>query len=368
MLKRYAVALSFALVKSVPPAFGDEAAAMQKLEILSRFEIPKAAAQAGAMDARWASKDSIYLGYRTLGVFEVEVGKQLREVREVFPPGSRGGAATIQNVFNVAATDDYVLAWSVANEVGWRETSSESQVHVKRMLGWFDDMDVSGDKVAILGYPGVQDFGDSDFAYLWIGDLSDELTQWRPIRELSVPTAGHARKAFGRLLGSLRFLPNGDLIVVPFVKPGVFLHSQAGKVKASWTPEQLEGSLRGDLGLKTAAEPTNELSIMETAPPKSGDEVLKHLESLRIVILDVVPVGKKPGVLVRYGAGASTGFYLGVLADEIQWYKLPLQSHPATARIRADALEKGDKLVVLATGRGAPDEGTKAQIYVLRLP
>ncbi|MEO7795942.1 MAG: hypothetical protein ABIV06_14335 [Thermoanaerobaculia bacterium] len=342
---------------------------LQGLDLFNRLEVPEMPLGSTPRDIRWATGDSVFITFERDGVIEFDVGEQLSRKRELFPPRHNVGGKSIQNLNNLASSAKYLVAFGFGNEVGWRELDSTSEIQLKHVdRHYFDDVDVQGDKVAILGYPGGEYSTEGENAYLWLGDLRSELSQWRPLRELSLPAPANARGTFSRHLGSLRFMHNGDLLVVPVVKPGVFRHAQSGKLKAFWSPEELESSLLAALGGSEPRLEKQEKPLSMTEATSDPEKIRSHVESLRMVIEDVLPLGKRSAVLVRYRTASSSGFYLGVLGAETHWFKVPIGKHPASVRVRADYLPQTDRIVLLVTDRSLPTEGTDRRVYVVRAP
>jgi hypothetical protein len=339
-----------------------------QLRLLSKHDIPNATDQATARDVRWASDGSLFLAYNRIGVFEFEIDEELKLVEEVFPPRTRAGSSSVRNLWNFASSKGFLLGAGLARDAGWRRVEKDSPISLWSVDGVLEDVDLEGEKVALLGHPGLVKFRESGFAFLWLGSLDSELSEWRPLKALSLPSSDHARATFSRAMGSLRFMPNGDLLAVPVVEPGVHLYSQSGKLESSWLPSELEASLLDARGDNPKAASEADAVIPATVAASKMADVNAHLESVRMVIEDVIPVGKSPALIARYRGGADAAFYLALLREPIEWYRLPFSDHPATVRVRADVLDRKGKLVALVTDRGTPSESTKAAIYVIELP
>lgn len=361
-----------AFFTAIPLLAEGDAPKVETLELVTKFDLPTLPPSgAGARDVRWASKESVYLAYGIGGAFEFDLRGELVQEREMFPPGNRSGATIIKNLWSIAADKDTIIGHSPSQYLGWRKTSAESTIQLKQMHAVLEDLDVQGDRVVLLGHPGGELFEKNDWAFLWMGTLTSDLTEWRALG-LKLNSPNHARIAFNRRLGSARFLSNGNVIVVPVVRPGAILFSSSGKELSSWSLLEIENSLRKANGvdlLDESAPPDS--SASETVTERDLEKIAADLESRRLIIEDVVPLAKKAGLLVRSRAVTPPRYYLGVLSDDIQWYELPIKVKPATVLLRGDALEKEGKLAVLVTDRWKAPESSSAtdpNLYIIELP
>lgn len=348
----------------------DSAPTVQTLELLSKFEIPAAPMPAStARDIRWASDSTLYLAFGSAGVGEFEIGEELTLKKEIFAPRNREGAKTIKNLWNLAVSKDHIVGFSATGDIVRRKTSSESEMQLASLQGFLEAMDVDGDKIFLLGQPGWPKFKESGWSFLWTATIGSGLTDWKAIGDLQLATSEDARPLMNRALGSLRLLSNGDILVVPVVKPGVFLYSSSGKMTNSWTQSELESSLVGALGLAaTEGVLPEEGRFSGSDIAVDAEQINGELQKRRLIVEDVVPIGKKPGIVVRYRSPDHTGFYLAVLSSETTWYKLPMKAHPATVRVRSDALPRKGKLALLVSDRGKPSDGTDGRIYIVNMP
>lgn len=346
------------------------ASAVPVLELVSNFDIPPALmAGSTARDLRWKSDNTLLIAFGSAGAAEFELGEELTLKSEVFPPRNRDGAKTIKNLWNLAISSDAILGFNSTGDVAWQAVGSESETQVKPLRGFLEAMDISGDRVVLLGQPGWPEFEKSGWSFLWTASIGSGLTDWRALGDLKLTSSKEANPLMNRMLGSLRILPNGSFVVAPVVRPGVFHYESSGKLKESWTYAEIEATLLRALGHDVRAEAIDHegaFSTNDVAP--DADSVNAELGRRRLIVEDVLPAGKEPAVVVRYHSGKSTGFYLGVLSSEPAWYQLPLREHPASVRVRSDSLQRKHKLALLVSDRGKPSAETKGQIYILELP
>lgn len=342
--------------------------AIQELELLGSWKIAKEASN--PRDLRWASDDSIYLGFELGGVTERRLTEGLPVHRVIIR--SRSEAPDVPAILNIATTSSSLQAWAENDAAMWidRNSTTPDQAHTKRLRGYFDDIDVRGDTVALLGYPTVRHLVESEQSFLWLGDLRSDLEQWRPLAALredrgelaSTPAVG----TMGLRLGSLRFLSNGDLLVVPAIKPGVFRFSQSGKLRTHWSQRELEASLLEALGNELDPAATASPMALEARPP-SWESGSKYIASQLFNIEDVVPIRDGGAIIVRHGTGKNGAYYLGLLKSVPEWFRLPVRVQSTTDRIRSDFSKANQKLAILVTNRAGKVED-ESTLYLVSEP
>lgn len=336
---------------------------VESLELLERLAVPEKGSS--SRDVRWSGPNSLFLGYEMDGVGEYRVDGGLVLEREIFPPYS---ATSRMLVWNLAVSASDLHVWSVAHRAAWVPLSGSepSQITAKAIRGYFDDIDVHGDVVALLGYPNIEQFVESGRSYLWLGDLRSELSQWRPLfRRLQAADTPEVKGALAQFYGSIRFLPNGEILVSPGFQPYVYRVTRAGKEKESWSLAELESSLLRALGGDHGKSDLTELALGERASTRADSK--RYLASQRMIVEDVLPLGKTPALLVRYRSSQGVGFYLGVLGPEVSWFELVLGDHPSSVRLRADHQPSSGKLAILATDRNQVEVSSQV-VYVFREP
>jgi hypothetical protein len=337
---------------------------VEDLELLGRWEVPGA-----ATDVRWAGRDSVLLATSGEGVAERRMVEELPVVRNVFPRDWKLGRWV--EPINLAASGSRLLLTNVDDRLAWMDTSAPDAAppEVRKRRGYFDDADVRGDTVVLLGYPTAQLFGENDQAFLWLGDLRDRLERWTALTALRedrgdlYTTPGIATMRLR--LGSVRILDDGDLLVVPGFKPGVHRFSPSGKQRAYWSPEELEASLFDAVGLErpeTAGEP-----LPLAAGPQRTEWDSRFLASQRFVIEDAISLGDEGAIVVRHGSGKGARYFLGVLGAEVRWYGLPVKARESIDRIRADYSQVRDRLVVLIGPRPGRRDGA-SDLFLVAAP
>jgi hypothetical protein len=336
---------------------------VEALPLIEKFAVPER--ESSPRDVRWSGSNSLFIGYEMDGVAEYRISEELVHERDAFPKQSGGDRILI---WNLALSNSDLHVWSVANRAAWvpLPAALPSEITSKSIRGYFDDVDVRGDVVALLGYPNLEQFEESGRSYLWLGDLRSELAQWRPVsRSIQAAKGGPAKGALAQFYGSARFLHNGDILVFPGFQDRVIRVSQAGKEKASWSLSELETSLLAALG---GEHLKSDLPVQSLAESTSTREKSKlYLESQRLIVEDVLPIGKQPAILVRYRSREKATFFLAVLGPELIWFEVGLGNHPASVRLRADHHAGKGRIAVLATDRNQVEESSRV-LYLFDEP
>jgi hypothetical protein len=355
-MSRVRLILLLSLALALPAAGNDAAGhdadkeAPRLLEVEHRFALPDGAV---VHDVRWASDDTVYVADYYRGVYEVELEEGLPETRAITPPsarmGVRGGA------FHLAVADGDLLLASIIN-LASRPIDAAPEVleagALKRQRGYFQDIDLSGDEIVILGIPDLPTYKQERGCFVWRGELSEQLDEWACLlgsEEVAEDYGVLRRSEYA--VGSLRFLPRGGFVAVPNFLPEVVLFSPSGSVKRRWTTEEIFG--------------------LRDQPDWEAGTMVEEWESLlavRTVIDEVLPLRRGPGLLVRTPTSGAAEWRLGVLEDDVRWYGVPVAPH-GSARLRGDVDEKG-RIVVVTVPRSMHEAAaiSSAELLVLRLP
>lgn len=324
----------------------------RELRVVQPFELPIEGES--ILDVRWAGKDSVYLLYGEGGVDELELREGLPRVREVLPDPDVLG---LGRLLNLATSSEWVLASPIGSGFAWRKarsTGGSFDVRTKPLHGLFQDVDVHGDRVVVLGVASMEAWRREEGGIVWLGELDEDLDRWRAVvvrDEVAEDTdLFHTREA---ALGSIRFLDDGSLLVAPSFLPEVLHISSTGKVKDVWTEEELFAD-RGD--------------EVDAKPQGEGGDVGEHQLARMAgsgVIDEVLPLPRAPAIIARE-AGRAGRWRLGVLGPEVQWYDIPVPRTGARARLRGDADDEG-RIVLAASGRGVAEGFRISQTEILVL-
>lgn len=225
--------------------------------------------------------------------------------------------------------------------------------------GWFYDIDLDGNSVALLGFPTVGHLRDG-MCYLWRGDLGSKLGEWSSQglcdpEHRSDPEASLGYQVRGTRLGGVRFLPNGDLLVAAPFTDGV-QRIRAGKVQDHWTLGALRASLALARGKAANTNNHSEGGDPEKEPGPSlhnrPQDLLAYRASLRFRIDEVLVHRKQPAAIVHV-KGDQKPWKLVVLGAELAWYDLPLAAVREGQVLRADSDKRGRIAVLPVDHYGA---------------
>lgn len=350
-----------------PPSAGPEEEKTAALEVVGRYRFGDPAP--AAIDVRWASKSSIFVLDARRGVVEHELEEGLPPAREVLPGGDQ--VKGIRRLVSMGASGQRVAAASSTRTMLWNAEGGGApgrtfEIH-SGQPGSVADIDLDGDTLALLGWAPLEEGTEIEpDAPVWIGSLARGLEGMRPLLRDSKAVPGSddlARMGFAihSDAGSLRFTPEGDLLVFVGHRPVLQRVTSAGKVKAEW--DLIAAGVFG--GASLFAEGMYEST--------SGHEGHTAWMGKGTIVDDIVVFGKStPGLLVRKPAEGKIQRRLAVLEGEaVTWYSLPVGTSAERVRLRADAAKNGD-LVVLVTDRAAgaveAEKHPDLEVLVLRQP
>jgi hypothetical protein len=335
------------------PARAEQEQALPALKVVQRFAVPP---DANITDARWSGRDSVYLLYFGYGVAEVKLAEGLPESRRVVPVQSKPG---IREILHLAASKDWLAVASVGNVACAPADDHDpaANLQVRNKLGHFQDLDVRGDTALLLGVPDGETFKRSGWeGVLWRADLSKGLDAWEVLyrSEAVAKDPGVLGNKLGVAMGSVRFLRNGDFVAAPNFLPGVLLFSSAGKLKKTWSPEELWGE-----GKEMVSEERGRIE----------EATFGSFLAAERVIDEVLALPEGPAIVVREPTGRGARWRLGVLGPEVQWYEIPVGHLSSAARLRGDADDKG-RIVLVGGARELYDAArvAKSEVLVLELP
>jgi hypothetical protein len=352
MSKGWLLAAVLALSSSPTSPKETPSVAPPRLVVLGRYAVPS---EMSPTDLRWASKDSIYLADANEGVSELRLQPGLPVIRKATGTAKEMGSV---GIVHLATSSETMVFSHVGVFLGWQPidaSASGSRPKRKEKSGHYQDVDVRGDEVILLGFPDLKTYMDrpagSGAGLIWKSSLSDGLKTW----ELIYTSDAVARKG-GTLsnwlfLGSIRFLKDGKFVVAPNFEPGVLLFNASGSLRRTWTPEEIWGE-------GGSAE-----------VPDQDSRKLKSVAASRHLIEEVLPLAEGPAIVVRDSGGSGTRWRLGVLGDEIAWYDIPVSGVDRIARLRGDVDEHG-RIVLVGAQRELYEEArlSKSEVIVLSLP
>ena len=313
-------------------AIATHAAAGISLRVVSKTTLP---IESVARDVRWACPAVVYLGLGKKGVIQTRVDAPAR-FTVVIPAANRGGYPISGRV---AVAQKYLVVASPLGGFGWVSTDQTSAAKLgQKGLLTVMDIDARGDVVAVLGADSGDVYGLArDGAIAWTGSLSENMTNMRPFMwGRSKPGGKDMARCSILEAGAIRFMPDGTVVVVPGVEPGVYRYDDRGKLVQTWET--------GSLGILDNCDISDDdLKIVA----RDFERRIEWLAS-RVIVDDVIPLRSGPALLLRRVEGGATKWNLVTLPfkGRMQRVSLPLTLPTPRGHIRGDV--RGDQLVLLA--------------------
>jgi hypothetical protein len=178
-------------------------------------------------------------------------------------------------------------------------------------ISFFEDIDLHGDRLAILGLMRSDTGMSPDGAVAWVGSIGPRDVDLQPVH---YSAAGKGARPFdacsGFAAGKVRFLDDGRLLVVPGAEPGIFLYSTEGKLERTWDTVSLGLDLRCDFDDDT-------LLHFNSDVPARLEYIARFL-----TVDEALPTSPDPSLLLRR-----------VDADETRWHMVLLHEDGSTTRI-----------------------------------
>ncbi len=327
--------------------------------VVSDIDLPPAFEWAS--DVRWASDNSVYLGVSVVGAFEISLDPAGPPPKEMIPGRSKPGGFWASQ--KLAASSSYLVAAGPALVLTWRRL--EDPTREEEPFDNIQAIDLQGSRFAIVGGQRDKDgkggYG-SDGAIAWIGTLDKKLADLRPIlydvKGPGVPTMNRCGSA---PLGAVRFLPDGSLVVIPGVQPGVNLYDASGKLVRTWDTPTL-GVDTDCLGL------TEEQWRYFWGHPQERQVWLNQHR----MVDTVLPFQEGPGLVVRRVEEGRTRWELKLLrlGGTVETYGIPIEGSNEFFNLEGD-LRAGKIVFILHEALfygGGKDHPTPPRLIVASPP
>ncbi|MEM7586936.1 MAG: hypothetical protein AAF560_26330 [Acidobacteriota bacterium] len=294
-----------------------------------------------ATDVRWAEAGSAYLAVMGVGGVALPLSSDAARWKPVTPDGR--GSGEIYQTSRIGVSSEYIAVASGIFTVGWKARAGDEkgndpgELDGMGLFEMIEDLDVSGDRLAILGTRrGDRNLISPDGAIAWTASMPEELGDLEPVLfSLAGSGARPVDSCGGFEIGALRFLPDGHLAVAPGAEPGVYLYDPEGKLAWTWETEPLGLDLRCDFD--------DDQRALLSANPLARWSWLQQFRNID----DILPLPDGPGLLIRTVTPAGARWQLTALRRDrpAQTVDLPLTSPAPTARLRADL--EGDRAIFL---------------------
>lgn len=286
-----------------------------------------------ARDVRWAGASEVYVSTGKEGVVRTRVDTTARGT-PVMPSSER--EFVLSGL--VAVGQNHVVAGSPMGAVGWIPLTGRARTVGQKGLLAVMDIDARADSAAILGADGgpVQGLA-RDGTIAWVGSLSKNMSDLRPLMKgRSKPGGKDMARCSILETGAIRYMPDGSLIVVPGVEPGVHRYSASGKLMQTWDTEPL--GIVDDCWIA-------ESDLMLIA--RDFGERIKWYAS-RVILDEILPLPGGPALLLRRVEKGVTKWDVVTLPyrGKSERVALPLTLPTPRGHVRGDI--RGNQLVLLA--------------------
>ncbi|HYH09078.1 MAG TPA: hypothetical protein VEK11_18665 [Thermoanaerobaculia bacterium] len=321
---------TFLLLASLTLTFAANAA--MTFRVVSTTALPEGVI---ARDVRWASDTEVFVGTGKRGVVRTRVDSTAHP-HLVVAGAERGGGPTVI-AGRLGLAQNHILFASGMGMVGWSPLAGTTRKVEQKGLVALMDVDARGDTAAILGadsgpVQGLQREG----TILWIGSLSKNLANLRPIMKgRSKPGGKDMARCSILETGALRYMPDGSLVVIPGVEPGVYRYDANGKLMQTWDTDPL--GIVDDCWI-----PESDLLLVA----RDFGERIKWYAS-RVTLDEILPTANGPAVVLRRVEKGVTKWDLVTLPykGRSERIALPVTMPTPRAHVRGDI--RGNRLVLL---------------------
>lgn len=330
-----------------------------RLELDHRAFLPTSLAKAA--DIRFADALTIVVSAREVGVARVtHDGRGFGEPTVLLREGGAGGVVMAEHL---GLSRDYVAVASPLSQLVW---TSRGRGDARGALGtwdtpdrapisFFEDIDLHGERLAILGLMRSETGMSRDGAIAWLGELGAPAVELRPF---AYAKAGPGARPFdvcaAFAIGKVRFLKNGTLLLVPGAESGAYLYSAKGELVRAWDTRELGVGVDCDLD--------------DEALIRFGSDVRARLEYVNkhVTVDEILPTHLGPALLLRTVDRTGTRWKLAVLGDDGSMLQVdvPLTSASRNSHLRGDVLEER-VILLLNEFLAAPGED-RAELIELR--
>lgn len=303
-------------------------------------------------DVRWSGDQEVLLSAVREGVLRLSTAYADAEP-EIFVAGG-----TWTGPKDMGLSERFLAASIDFGALGWMDRKLGRPNPEVAPLNLIGDLDVYGDRLALLGTQRGEDGRWAPEGGLaFVGSLSRNLEDLHAIA-FSAGGPGSLTMARCALFdtGSLRFLEDGRLVVVPGVEPGVFLYAPDGELLRTWASEPL--------GFHDDCEMDDETQRGLQADPA----VRNRWSHSRVLLEDVFDLGGQPALVLRYPEESGTSWEVVVLEEEgIRRIPFPVTTRSTKSFLRV--ARRGDRLAALIIERGhfLGDAEALPRLVVLRI-
>lgn len=354
--------LKFAVLVLLSTALATSASAVLSLVEIDRWTLPLKLA--GAADLRFEDGGTLLMSVRGVGVVRSSFSEgTFKSIDVLLPEGKTGGIVIPENL---GASEALLAVSAPMSQLVWVD---RSKVGVSGQLGawgtpdtapisFFEDIDVFGNKLAILGLMRSEHGMSPDGAVAWIGHLSKGEVTLEP---LAYSKAGKGARPFDACsvfaVGKVRFLADGRLLLVPGAEPGVYLYNSEGKLLRTWDTSSLGLNLRCDFD--------DEKLILFNSDVHARLDYINRFSTVD----EILPTEAGPAILIRWADERGTYWKMAVLGEDgvVEMMDVPVRSPSTRAHLRGDVL---DGKILLVLREFLPEKGKtreRAELIELRI-
>lgn len=285
-------------------------------------------------DVRWVGEDSIYVARSGEGTARLSlVPERTPEVSGTPLPGGHGARPRVHSMLGYSQGQLVVAApfFEIVLD------DAEGDPRYGPVFEGIEDVDIDHGRLAVLA-SRRDDEGIPEPTIAWLIDVDDDAKERSLVRSVDSREGPWPIDSCASYdMGAVRFLPDGNLVVVPGVEPDVYLFSSEGRLLRTWPTEPLDLADDCDMSRKQVEH----LALVE-------EERWKWLNRRRTVD-EIVPLpGGDVGLIVRDAtAGPGVRWSLVRLREDggHSVHSLPFDSPTDRAFLRADV--RAGKAVVL---------------------
>ena len=329
MLSRWRAAGLLAVILATPAHAGTAGYA-----VVSETPLPPELDRFG--DIRAASDSSVFVAAGKKGTWEIFLDGK-KPPRKVVPGDGEPGGFFVHSL--LAPSPHFLVIASEFAALTWLDRDNGRLAPPFPFETTVDiDVGLDGRHLALLGARrDPKGEYSPDGAMAWIGSLDKGLADLKPILFAKTGPGNQAMNLCGYLdIGKLRYLADGNLLVIPGVEGGGYLYSSEGRLMHTWEA--------ADLGLEDGCGLSEKEGFRLAAEWR-----LRYSNWLNQhrVLDDLVPLADGAALLIRTRDSDVTRWRLRVLQEDgsAAALELPITSPSPYAHLRADRI--GNRLVVL---------------------
>jgi hypothetical protein len=274
------------------------------------------------------------LGLGTNGTVEASIDPAGSAPEEMIAGRDKPGGLWASH--RLAASSTYLVAAGPAFSVSWRKLSEPGLS--SESFDLIQAIDAHDNRLAVVGARRDEKGRFApEGAIAWIGSLDKRLADLRPVLyDAAGPGAPTMNRCGAAPLGSVRFLADGSLAVVPGVQPGVGLYNARGKLIHTWDTTSL--------GIDTDCASLSEEQARHLA---ASSKERQAWVNQRRTVDTLLPLRQGLGLIVRHVEKGHARWDLKLLRRDraAQSYSIPVEGGNDSCYLQGDV--RAGRLVLL---------------------